>query len=148
MPEPASLFSLSSLLVMLCWVALAVTLFWAPSRRMVWAATAIVVPALLALAYFWLIVRGFSEAPAGGFGSIGEVRALFASDAGLTAGWLHYLAFDLLVGTLIVRLGLTAGVHPLLLVPCLPLTFMFGPVGYLLFLAVRWLAAPASAKEA
>lgn len=34
----------------------------------------------------------------GGFGSLDEVRALFAVPGLLVAGWVHYLAFDLFVG--------------------------------------------------
>ena len=44
-------------------------------------------------------------AEGGGFGSIAEVRALFANDSALAAGWLHYLAFDLFVGAWIAREG-------------------------------------------
>lgn len=148
MSEPAIVFSLSNLLILPCWLALATSLFWRPARPALWTATGAVVPALLGLAYLWLIVRGFGETPAGGFGSIVEVRELFASDAALTAGWLHYLAFDLVVGTLIVRQGTAAAVHPLLLLPCLTLTFMLGPVGYLLFLALRRLPGRARSVQA
>lgn len=137
MPEPSTFFSLSGLLVLPCWLALAVSLFWDRPRPAVFTVAGAIVPALLACAYIPLIAVGFAEAPSGGFGSIAQVRALFASDAALTAGWLHYLAFDLVVGTLIARSGLAAGIHPMLLLPCLPLTFMFGPAGYLLFLALR-----------
>ncbi len=77
----------------------------------------------------------------GGFGSIEQVRTLFANNAALTAGWLHYLAFDLFVGCWIVREGLDAGVPRLLIIPCLILTFMVGPVGLLLFLVLRFAAA-------
>ena len=68
--------------------------------------------------------------PAGGY-------ALFASDAALVAGWLHYLAFDLFIGAWIVRDGTARAVHPLLILPCLPLAFLFGPTGLLLYLLVR-----------
>lgn len=147
MPSAASVFALASALILPCWVALAVSLFWNKARRTTWLVTGAVVPALFAVGYALLIFTGFAETPRGGFGSITEVRALFASDAALTAGWLHYLAFDLLVGTLIVRKGLGAGIHPLLLLPSLPLTLMFGPLGYLLFLVVRPIAARVSARK-
>ena len=39
----------------------------------------------------------------GGFGSLAEVRQLFERPGLLAAGWLHYLAFDLFVGTWIAR---------------------------------------------
>ena len=137
MPEPSQVFALANGLALLAWVALIAALFAAPVRERVWTGTAVLIPMLLGLAYIALIVDGFGEAEGGGFGSIAEVRALFASDAALTAGWLHYLAFDLFVGTWISREGLTASLPRLLLVPCLVLTFLFGPAGLLLFYALR-----------
>jgi hypothetical protein len=41
------------------------------------------------------------------------------------AGWLHYLAFDLLIGTWEARDAREHGIRPLL-IPCLFVTFMFG----------------------
>jgi hypothetical protein len=78
---------------------------------------------------------------------VSEVRALFANDFALTAGWVHYLAFDLFVGTWIARTGLEAGLPRPLLLPCLALTFMLGPAGLLAYLLLRAVAgrrAPAS----
>lgn len=148
MPEPLQIFTIANSLALIAWVALAAALYVATIRRGVWMATAIAIPVLLALAYIALIVSGFGEAEGGGFGSISEVRALFASDAGLTAGWLHYLAFDLFVGTWISREGLAAGVPRLLLLPCLALTFMFGPAGLLLFYAIRLAVGRRAVKAA
>ena len=87
-----------------------------------------------------LIRAGFAEAPNGGFGSVAQVRNLFASDAALVAGWLHYLAFDLFVGTWIVRTGLAERLPRLLLLICLPATFLFGPAGLLIFFGLRFLS--------
>jgi hypothetical protein len=88
------------------------------------------------VAYVLLIIEGFGQA-GGGFGSIEEVRTLFANDAALAAGWLHYLAFDLFVGAWIVREGRRVGLPAILILPCLPLTFLFGPAGFLLFFLLR-----------
>jgi ABA DEFICIENT 4-like len=95
-----------------------------------------VIPALLSLAYAGLVAAYFAGAE-GGFSSIAAVRALFASDALLVAGWLHYLAFDLFVGAWQVRTARAEGIPHLLVVPCLVLTFLFGPVGFLAFLGLR-----------
>ena len=139
MLDPPVLFAAGNGLALLCWVALIASLFVAPIRSWLWRVTGFAVPALLGLAYIALLATGWGDAPGAGFGSIGAVRALFANDAALTAGWFHYLAFDLFVGTWIAREGLAAGLHPVLLVPCLVLTFMFGPAGLLLFFALRLL---------
>ena len=62
---------------------------------------------------------------------------LFSNPWALLAGWIHYLAFDLLIGTWETRDAREHGVPHLLLVPCLVLTFLFGPAGWLLYRGVR-----------
>jgi hypothetical protein len=139
MLDPTSAFSLAGPLVMAGWAALLVSLFVPPVRPYAWPTAQLAIPALFAVAYILLILEGMG-AEGGGFGSIEEIRALFANDAALVAGWLHYLAFDLFVGAWIVRDGLArdiAGLKALLLVPCLALTFLFGPAGLLLYLLIR-----------
>lgn len=131
-----ALFSYGGLLAMAGWLALLASLFIAPIRAWTWRITGIASPALLAIAYIVLLSRGWGASSDGGFGSIDEVRALFANDDALAAGWLHYLAFDLFVGTWIARAGIAKGMHPLLLLPCLPLTFLFGPAGLLLAVVI------------
>lgn len=138
MIDPATAFSLAGLLAMLGWAGLLIGLFMKPVRIYACAGATIVIPALLAVAYVLLIQEGMRAVEGGGFGSIAEVRALFANDSALAAGWLHYLAFDLFVGSWIAREGADSGVPALLLVPCFALTFLFGPAGLLLFLILRF----------
>jgi hypothetical protein len=139
MIDPGTAFRLAGLLALLGWAGLLVSLFVGAARALAWPAAQLIVPALLALAYILLLAGawGAPDAAGGGFGSIAEVRALFANDAALAAGWLHYLAFDLFVGAWIVRDGLETRVPRLLLIPCLALTFLFGPSGLLLYLVLR-----------
>ena len=128
--DPDLHFGLGNALALACWLALAAS---PPSRRwtpMVWAVTGRAVPLLLALAYLGLMVvhRG-----SGGFGSLAEVRQLFDRPGLLAAGWLHYLAFDLFVGTWIARRAGHLGLPHAWVLPCLLLTFLLGPLGLLAF---------------
>ena len=52
-------------------------------------------------------------------------------------GWVHYLAFDLFVGSWQVRDAQERGIPHLAVVPSLILTFLFGPVGLLLYFIIR-----------
>lgn len=127
------IFTAANPLAMLGWLGL--VLF--PGRKLVVdGISGVAIPALLALAYAGLIAAFFAGAD-GGFGSIESVRALFQSDALLVAGWLHYLAFDLFVGAWEVRTARAEGIPHLLVIPCLALTFLFGPLGFLAFLILR-----------
>jgi threonine/homoserine/homoserine lactone efflux protein len=78
----------------------------------------------------------------GTFSTLEGVALLFANPWLLVAGWLHYLAFDLLIGTWEARDARERRVPHLLLVPCLFLTLMFGPAGWLVYLGVRELRSP------
>jgi hypothetical protein len=137
MLEPATIFSYANLLAMAGWLGVIAALFLRSVRPVVWTGTQLIVPAILSTAYVLLLWQGRSAFDEGGFGSIEQVRALFADDSALAAGWLHYLAFDLFVGAWIARDGDRTGVPALLILPCLPLTFLFGPAGLLLYLALR-----------
>ncbi|WP_119390860.1 ABA4-like family protein [Taklimakanibacter lacteus] len=98
-----------------------------------------IVPGLLAVVYTGLILL-FWPGSDGGFGSLGDVARLFANPWLLLAGWVHYLAFDLAIGAMIARKAFDEGLPRLVLVPILPLTFLFGPIGWLVFEAVRVIA--------
>ena len=132
-------FSLGNMTALVGWALLVFLPRW---RGVAQAVAGFLIPALLALAYVVLVGIWWSRAE-GGFGSIEEVRALFGSTPVLIAGWFHYLAFDLFVGAWISREAQREGISHLLVVPLLAITFLFGPIGYLSFLALRtaWRAA-------
>ena len=65
------------------------------------------------------------------------MQKLFADPWLLLAGWVHYLVFDLFLGAWEVRDAQRLRIPHLLVVPCLVLTFLFGPVGLLLYGIVR-----------
>ena len=126
------LFSVLNLITMAAWLPLV----FLPRAR--WSATLlpVVIPALLAVIYVGLVAVTLTQGE-GDFSSLADVRALFAHDWGLLAGWTHYLAFDLFVGGWEARDARRRNIPHLLIVPVLILTFLFGPAGLLLYLAVR-----------
>ena len=131
---PERLFSILNLLTMAAWLALLLR----PRAR--WANTVVpvAVPVVLSLVYAVLIAMSLPGSE-GGFSSLASVGTLFAEPWALLAGWTHYLAFDLLIGGWEVRDAEQRGIPHLLVVPALVLTFLLGPGGLLLYLAVRWL---------
>jgi ABA DEFICIENT 4-like len=86
--------------------------------------------------YLAIVVTRFFGAE-GGFGSLADVRRLFDEPYLLLAGWIHYLAFDLFIGGWELRDARRLALPHLLVVPCLVLTFLFGPVGLLTYWALR-----------
>ena len=98
---------------------------------------ALLIPFGLSALYTGLILAHFAGAEGGGFGSIAQVRALFASDFGLLAGWVHYLAFDLMIGAVMAGQMDKMGLSRLSQAPLLALIFLFGPLGAFLIWAAQ-----------
>lgn len=73
----------------------------------------------------------------GSFSSLEGVMTFFQDPWLATAGWIHYLAFDLFVGAWELRDAQRRGINHLLVVPCLVITFLAGPAGLLLYFIVR-----------
>ncbi len=88
------------------------------------------------------LLTGWLDGGGGGgggadFTTIAGVRAIFATDAGVTIGWTHYLAFDLFVGLWIARDGDAKNIPRLVQAPVLVATFLAGPIGLLAWLILR-----------
>ncbi|TGE27955.1 ABA4-like family protein [Hymenobacter metallicola] len=143
---PESLFLLANNLVLPGWLLLVVAPRWRVTR---WVVGSEALPALLAVFYAGCIGWHYAGGAAsqGGFSSLPEVAALFQDPWALLAGWVHYLCFDLAVGTWISRDAQRRGLPHLLLLPVLLLTFLLGPVGFLLYFGLRR-AYPLAAIEA
>ncbi len=129
---PDQIFALANPLAMLGWLVLA---FSPLAPRWADRIAGYAIPALLAALYAALIMAFWASAP-GGFGSLAQVMALFTNPGAALAGWTHYLAFDLFIGAWQVRRARAIGLPHLAVLPCLVLTFLFGPIGLLLFLTL------------
>ena len=127
------IFSICNSAALIGWLILAI------AGRKRWAAyltTGVILPLLLAIAYLVLLLGHWGETK-GGFGTLTGVAALFSNHWVLLAGWIHYLCFDLFIGSWEVRDAQARGISHWLVIPCLFFTFMFGPVGLLLYFGLR-----------
>ena len=136
-------FSMVNLLAMIAWVGLIALPRW-PALL---SGVLYLGVGLLCLIYavgLIGVVSGLIPNPDGGgadFFSIAGVRAIFGSDAGVTIGWTHYLAFDLFVGLWIARDGDAKNISRLIQAPILFATLMAGPLGLGIWLLLREPAA-------
>ena len=127
------IFSIANLIAMISWVILAIAPRWVLTRKVILSGA---IPLLLSAAYLILIVMFFGKSE-GGFGSLDDVMKLFTNEWTVLAGWIHYLAFDLFVGIWEVKDAQTKNISHWLVIPCLFLTFMLGPIGFLLYSILR-----------
>lgn len=91
----------------------------------------------LSVTYFVLLIEGIESLDFDSFGSLEGVMQLFREPSAVVMGWIHYLAFDLMVGWFIVNDAAKHGINRFLFIPCLLLSFMFGPTGLLLYFLLR-----------
>lgn len=136
-----SLFRLCNSVALAGWLVLIVT-GWSPraSRLTSSLITGLLVPGLLCGLYLALIVTHWGGHK-GGFNTLSDVMLLFTDRWSVLTGWVHYLAFDLFIGSWEVRDARRNGVPFLIVLPCLVLTFLFGPIGLLLYLVVASVAS-------
>ena len=138
------IFGFANAWALLGWVILAL----APKREIVVPIVFFAGSVLLACLYAGLIIPlmaglisdgGPTGRPAADLTSLAGVMALFDSPGGATIGWIHYLAFDLFVGTWISRNADRHRVSRWFQIPILFFTLMAGPIGLLLYLLLRQL---------
>lgn len=139
---PDLVFRASNVLALIGWLAL---LFAGRVRHVATVLCKYIIPGLLAAIYVVLILAHWSGHQ-GGFGSEEQVQRLFSNPWLVTAGWVHYLAFDLFPGAWQVRDAKRSGIPHLWTLPSLLLTFFFGPVGFLLYLILRLSRAATGAR--
>lgn len=131
-------FSAVNILALIAWVALIALPRW----PFLLSALTYLGVGLLCLIYALGLIGVVSGVlPNEGGGSIDMtiegVRSFFASDAGVTIGWTHYLAFDLFVGIWVARDADAKFFSRWVQAPILLATFMVGPFGLLIWLIVR-----------
>jgi hypothetical protein len=129
-------FQFTNTLALMAWIALVLV----PGKKLVSSVLcAVVVPGLLALAY--AIVIGWKLAtngpPPGDVMTLAGLREVFRDDWVFAAAWTHYLAFDMVVGAWIARDSVSLGMPWLLRTVALVLTFLAGPVGFLIHIVGR-----------
>jgi len=133
------LFAMSSSIAMLGWLSLVTSLLTRRPLLRDYVAK-LGVPLLLSAFYVAVLVAYWGSGE-GGFDTLDNVALLFESRGLLLAGWIHYLAFDLLVGVHLAERSERDGVPRLLMLPIFAATLMFGPLGYLAYHLLRPLLA-------
>lgn len=109
----------------------------APRARVTrWVLESDVIPLVIGAVYLSLVAPHLPGL-LGQFDTLEHIGAAFQRPGLLLAGWIHYLAFDFLVGRVVLADAQRRGIPHLLVAPCLVLTFLLGPTGYLAYAAVR-----------
>jgi len=131
--NPDEWFQLANSIALAGWLTLALSPL---AARLLHVLGGTVIPLVLSVGYAAIVLAHWAGGQ-GGFDSLRSVEQLFQNRWLLLAGWVHYLAFDLLLGAWQVRVARREGIAHLALIPCLLATFLFGPAGHVLFQSLR-----------
>lgn len=130
------LYTIVNAVVLPGWLLLVFAPRWKWTTSLI---TSVLIPFVLGLVYIALLVANWPVLlSAGTFMHLSDVGKLFANEYCLLAGWVHYLAFDLVVGTWEVRDAKQVGLPHWAILPCLVLSFLLGPTGLVCYLLLRW----------
>ncbi|WP_299762505.1 ABA4-like family protein [uncultured Dokdonia sp.] len=131
---PTEVFSIAGMITMPMWILMIVVPKWKVTRFLI---DFKVIPLALSAIYAVYIFKAMQIGGAPDFGSLASVMALFTEEHAVLAGWVHYLAFDLVVGMWMLDQNKKLQIHQVLMAPCLFGTFMLGPIGFLAFMIIR-----------
>jgi hypothetical protein len=139
------IFSVSNLLVMPFWLMMIVLPHWRWTRRIIGSALVCAAPALL---YAALALPRLGELfPALANPTLAGIAAVLGTPVGATIAWVHFLAFDLFVGRWAYLDSRKRSINAWAMAPVLFFILMFGPIGFLAYLAVRRLVAPCAEQK-
>ncbi len=133
--SPDVVFQIASFLVMPQWLLMIFAPRWSVTQFLV---RSFLIPVLLACFYAYYLFSG-GPMDFAAFGTLSGVKGMFQNggDGVMLAGWIHYLAFDLMVGGVVLRDSQKRKIaHGWVVVP-LAFCFMLGPVGLLLYWLLR-----------
>lgn len=86
------------------------------------------------------IVYADDNSPDIDFSSLDGIVELFKDPSGVFVGWVHYCVYDALVGRWLtidsVERDASTLVHVTVIIPTLFMSLMFGPMGWLIYIAI------------
>jgi len=127
------LFQISNLVALISWLILIVF----SKNQFVISYLKYAVVTTLCIAYLVLIIPNIHLFNPKSFSTLENILNMFKAKEALVAAWIHFLTFDLFVGIYIVETGNKKGISRWKYTLCLPVTFMFGPAGLLLFYIIK-----------
>jgi hypothetical protein len=134
--RPETIFSIADGIILICWILLVVAPRWRGTEITV---HSVAIPFVLGAVYAWLLWRVWvgGGLPDLSYSTLHGLAAWYSSPIGISVMWVHYLIFDLFIGAWQVRDAVRRGISHWIVVPCVIVTMVAGPLGLLLYLAMR-----------
>ena len=134
-----TLFNITGLPVLFGWITL---IFFPKSKLTARVFKLPLIPAFFALCYSAVVMPTLFKNPEAmatlSNPTLYDVKNLLSTLGGATAGWIHFLCFDLLVGSFIWKKAIERSYSFYWVSPTLFCTLMLGPLGWLIFETIRF----------
>jgi hypothetical protein len=139
-----TLFQTSNILVLPFWLVMIALPHWRWTQRIVaspWiAAPTALIYAILALPNAATLLPALAQP------SLAGIAALLGTPQVAAIAWAHFLTFDLLTGRWAYLDSHARKISAWIMAPVLLLIFLLGPLGFLLYLPIRSIAARAAGR--
>jgi hypothetical protein len=133
--NPYFLFSALNLIALICWLPL----FLMPHHKFTLKYVQnFYVPIFFAIVYGFCLTNLFISTDLDfSTNALEGIKKIFDGKWGFITGWVHYLCFDFVVGSYIVIGAKKIDMKKPLLTICLILTFLIGPMGFLIYRTIK-----------
>ena len=125
--------TLASGIIGVCWTALLVAPRARVTQRLL---ETDAVPLAVCVVYAVLVIP-FMPGIFAQFDSLAHIDAMLNNRTLLLTSMLHFMAFDLMVGRAILTDAQRRGIPHWMMVPCLLMSLLLAPIGYVMYRAVR-----------
>lgn len=133
-PMPIALYyKLANALILLPWLLMLLLPVWWFTR---WVIDTYIIPAFMSIVFLIVVIK-FHAYVGNGFAEWKDFKWMFTNDEFIFVVWLQFLSFGLLVGSWQLRDSQRLGIKHWKLVPCLLLTMLGGPIGWLAYWILR-----------
>ena len=133
--SPDAVFQVASTIILPQWLLMIVAPRWHVTQ---WLVRSYLIPVILGVLYA-IYIFGNGPIDFSAFGTLAGVKKLFSTggDNVMLAGWIHYLAFDLVAGSFVLRDSQQHQIRHWFIIIPLFFCFMLGPIGLLLYWIIR-----------
>ncbi len=134
---PVELLYIVKIIALPMWILMVILPGWKVTRKLIDRKT---IPNVMFSMYLIYLFISLQNGATFSFGSLGSVIELVTIENGFLALKVLFHSWDLMIGMWILSKAKESHLSHLLIIPCLITTYYVAPLGFLLFITVRWIS--------
>ncbi len=134
---PVELLYIVKIIAIPMWILIVISPEWKVTRKLIDRKT---IPNVMFSMYLIYLFISLQNGATFSFGSLGSVIELVTIENGFLALKVLFCSWELMIGMWILGKAKESQLSHLLIIPCLITTYYVAPLGFLLFITVRWIS--------